>query len=497
VCTPFSQSAWADLAERLPQVLPQHSAGRLSCPDLPAISLGASSSSHGWGRVVLPGHETISLEGPSADLPWLLPLVATCCALVCESESLSCELAATYGKLALLDELGRNLPRCPDADSIATALAESIRCTVAGAGSLLQRLDAGTWRILRSWGGESQGRIEEPAAYESLSQRGRPLVVDNGPLPTAIGLDTPTGPSCMVPLIGPEQAEGLWVMARSEGRPFASDETKLLELAAAQGAGALGRLRHEAALREASLLEHDLAIAARIQQNLLPRRLPELVGYDMAGRLRSARTIGGDYYDALLGHQGCWLVVADVSGHSVPSALAMSMVRTALRTALPAVAGPADLLELLNRQLCQDLQHSTLFVSLVVCLLQAGSGRFTIANAGHPPVLQRHADGRCTAWDAEGGIIGLLPEAGFEELEGQLAPGESLLFHTDGITELATRDDGQPFGLGGLRGVLREESISARDLLDRIERQLARCCPGEPADDTTLLAVKRLSGPAA
>ncbi|MFW5846206.1 MAG: PP2C family protein-serine/threonine phosphatase, partial [Planctomycetota bacterium] len=460
----ISASAWADLAERLPQFLPSDCACELRCGSHSPVCVGTPGAD--WSTDHIPGYGAVLLSCKAAERDRLHNLVAACCDLVTESESLSRELAATYGKLALLDELGRALPRCQREHDIALTLAETISCTVAGDGCLLQRRDSEPWSQLICWGEARACTPEEAARLDHLAARERPFVIDQGRLPQPLGL-TGNGPSCAVPLRGPEGIEGLLIMGRRQSAPFGSDETKLLELAATQGAGALYRLRQETALRAASLLEHDVAMAARIQQNLLPREWPDLPGWSMAGRLRSARHIGGDYYDVIPARDGCWLVIADVSGHSVPASLATSMVRAALRTALPTVVGPADLLALLDRQLCRDLQHSTLFVSLVVARVRARDGVFVIANAGHPPVLQRHSDGTTTAWDADGAIIGLIGGQRFQELEGRLSPGESLLFHTDGITETGT-GTGDPFGLDGLQRCLHDAPVPAEDLLDHI-----------------------------
>jgi serine phosphatase RsbU (regulator of sigma subunit) len=481
--------AWADLIERLPRHLPPGLALGLCCAPHDGIEIGHILNDWPWHPV--PDHPEIHLRAGAQQLELAAHLVAALCTLVHESQSLSAELAATYGKLALLDEMGRILPRCQDAAAVGHGLADSLADSLPGAGCLFERQQADSWRRLAHWGplGLTDQRIEHEE-LEALTNRERTRVLDADIIPRSMGLGAGvTGPSCCVPLRGPEGIEGMLLLARPGGAAFASDEAKLAELAAVQCGGYLFKLRRDRALRQAALLEHEVGLAGRIQQQLLPATLPAPPGWILAGALHSARLVGGDLYDALELEDGLYLVIADVSGHSVPAALAMSMVRTALHAALPQIQEPADLIAALNRQLADDLFAATLFVSLTVLRIDPESGAFTLANAGHPPVLLRHADGSVTVLDADGCVLGLTPEQRPDQLRGELLPGDTVLLYTDGLIELDGRDR-EPFGQTRLQQAVATGPAHAADLLHHVEQQLT-AWSGHRHDDTTLLACSR------
>ncbi|MFW5829780.1 MAG: PP2C family protein-serine/threonine phosphatase [Planctomycetota bacterium] len=482
--------SWADLAERLPQHLPSGLAVALYYDQQPTIACGRIDPA--WPRRPLLNHPEIHIQTATPHQEALDHLLAALCSMVTESQSLSAELAATYGKLALLDELGRILPRCQDAAALGRGLADSLADMISGCGCLLQQT-ASEWRCLASWGRPSPHPTAMQDELERLCKRRRPDAADNGSLPGSLGLGPECrGPSCSIPLLSTDGVEGVLLLARPQGPPFASDEIKMAELAAVQCAGYLLKIRRDQAIRQAELLAHEVRLAGRIQKQLLPAALPTPAGYEVAAALASARLVGGDYYDALQTPDGLYLVVADVSGHSVPASLAMSMVRTALRAALPSITEPSGLIAALNQQLADDLFAATLFVSMAILRIDPDSGAFTLASAGHPPVLQRHADGSLSALDVEGFVLGMVPEQRPDQLRSELLPGETLLLYTDGVIEL---DDaaGIPFGEARLHEIVGTGPAQAPALLRNIEQRL-RQWNRQRHDDTTLLACSRAPG---
>ena len=136
-------------------------------------------------------------------------------------------------------------------------------------------------------------------------------------------------------------------------------------------------------------LEHELAVARRIQLNLMPRTLPQPEGWSVATAYRPAREVGGDFYDAyeLPGRPGrIGFVVADVTGKGVTAALMMAFTRAVLRSAAYNGDGPADALMRTNRVLVNDARTG-LFVTAFIGELDAASGTVRYASAGHEPPL--------------------------------------------------------------------------------------------------------------
>jgi sigma-B regulation protein RsbU (phosphoserine phosphatase) len=268
-------------------------------------------------------------------------------------------------------------------------------------------------------------------------------------------------------------------------------------------AAAVGRLTAEVARLEGELdalhrrLEHELAVARRIQLSLMPRVLPQPSGWQIATAYRAAREVGGDFYDAyeLPGRAGrIGFVVADVTGKGVTAALMMAFTRAVLRSAAYNGDGPADALVRTNRVLMSEVQTG-LFVTAFVGELDTATGRLRYASAGHePPLVIRTLERRVEELELPGSVL-LGAFSDFEAVEASetLAPGELLLAYTDGITDAcdATR---ARFGDVRLRSALAHVAPgAARAAVADVLTALDAFTGPEPAtDDVTLLAISRL-----
>lgn len=257
------------------------------------------------------------------------------------------------------------------------------------------------------------------------------------------------------------------------------------------------RLRDERAAKqkaEAERLCWELDTAARVQQRLLPVQAPQVAGLDLAGTCLPARKVGGDYFDHLLlddSHLG--LVMADVKGKGIPAALLMATLVASLRSqARPSIDNLARLMKILNLQI-HDWTETSNFASLFYGCLDLRNRQLRYVNAGHlMPLLVRGAKQEIVAIpDVGGPVLGVLPEAPFEEGSVQLETGDLLLAYTDGVTEAFNAQD-EEFG---------EERLLAA-VLQNLEQPSAAICTsvadsvrawstGVPqSDDITLLAMK-------
>jgi sigma-B regulation protein RsbU (phosphoserine phosphatase) len=255
------------------------------------------------------------------------------------------------------------------------------------------------------------------------------------------------------------------------------------------------RLELEGAYRR---LDREMRSVGELQRSLLPAGAPSLPGWGIAVHYSPSTSAGGDHYDFLTlseGHAGVW--VADASGHGAPAAVVMAMTRVLLRN-VPASgadgrvpAAPALLLTTLNRQLCRTLPDSR-FVTACYTVLDPAGG-LAWALAGHPPpLLLRAAGGAAKPLGTDvGPPLGLFDDARFECRSARLAPGDTLVLYTDGITE-AVDADGEQFGEERLRCSLEESRCEAPwVMLDRVLEALARHVNGiAAADDVTLLVLR-------
>ncbi len=244
-------------------------------------------------------------------------------------------------------------------------------------------------------------------------------------------------------------------------------------------------------------LENELDVARRLQHSMLHSgqlQIPES-GAALAAILRPARAVGGDLYDYSQGKEGKLLfTIGDVSDKGVAAALFMVRVLTLLRSLAPNSQSPATLLAEVNEALCQD-NDALMFVTLCCCEIDLATNRFSLASGGHEPPILLGAETARFLTEESGPALGLLPEAEFPLSTGTLAPGQTLLLYTDGITE--AEDQGQsPFGEEHLLEICSEVSqFSPQDLLQAIIDQVGKhVSHAEQSDDLTLLAFQAGGG---
>lgn len=489
---PISKEAWSDLKDRLKAMIPKGINLSLIHKSYGIIDLGNAATTATIHE--LPNYPNIqfSISGSSDPHTQVLfiSLIEQLLKDVTEAESLSEELVSMYGNLAVLEELGRILPSCRSVHDLAHNCGTLISGKISGMGCCLILNHSGQWICAGVWGGAVHIDLSDTAALDLRLHNRRPYIVDRGPLPNVLGIDDSTGSWCSVPMINENRAEGLIILARHEAKAFTSNDAKLLEIISSQMATYIIKLHQENELRQAEVLAHEVSLAGGIQQSLLPKAAPPIDGYQVSGRLRTAEHVGGDYFDHIWDGRHLTLAVADVSGHSVPAALAMTMVRTALRSGYNIHSGPAALLQAMNEQLCDDLAEAGLFVSLMIARIDTENGHYQLGCAGHPPLLHRHNNGDIQALDADGMILGLLNDAHYEESENILAKGEALLLYTDGIIE-AQNSQQEIYGSHKLEDCLAQSQLDPDSILDNIAHSTYQWCNGKQTDDCTMLAVVR------
>ncbi|MGW8313450.1 MAG: sodium:solute symporter family transporter [Desulfuromonadales bacterium] len=193
--------------------------------------------------------------------------------------------------------------------------------------------------------------------------------------------------------------------------------------------------------------QRELAIAKNIQLGLLPTKVPEVPGIQLAGVCHPAKEVGGDYYDYLMhDDHRLNLVIADVSGHNVGAALIMAEARTMIRSRSGQYENPREILYGLNQFFYEDLTKAELFITLFYLQYRPDSREISYASAGHsPPLLWQAKTRQCLRLDPEGLIIGVKEEFPYEQDSHKLEDGDVLLMYTDGLIE-AANDQNELFG---------------------------------------------------
>src|SRR5215210_3216036 len=247
--------------------------------------------------------------------------------------------------------------------------------------------------------------------------------------------------------------------------------------------------------RERERVEQELRVARTIQQASLPTEVPELEGWQISPHYRPAREVGGEFYDFLElpnGHLG--LVVGDATGHGVPAALLMSTNCGMLRAVAISVDSPGEVLEQVNEALSARIP-ANMFVTCFYAILEPESGRLLFANAGHDLPYLRHHGGDADELRARGMPLGLMPGMSYEEKETTLAPGEGVLFYSDGLVE-AHNPHREMFGFPRLRELVKEheeEEEGEGSLVGRLLKELSGFVGDgwEQEDDITLVTLQR------
>jgi phosphoserine phosphatase RsbU/P len=286
----------------------------------------------------------------------------------------------------------------------------------------------------------------------------------------------------------------MFVMNPVDGRPFLESDLNLLQALADQASAST----HFALLREEldakRRMDHDLAIARRIQKSLLPRELLHVPGLDLAAFNLPALEIGGDYYDVMaIDGEHFGIAIADVSGKGISGALLMSVCRSVLRAQAPGCTRPAEALMSLARALAPDLAED-LFVTVLYLVYNIRTREVRIARAGHErPVLDRAGGGQELV-DSPGAAIGMVPPdllaGSLRETTLVLAPGDRLTLYTDGITEAVNERD-EEWGLTRLGEALRAAAgVGAAETLMLVQQRVMRFASGtSQKDDMTMVCL--------
>jgi len=300
----------------------------------------------------------------------------------------------------------------------------------------------------------------------------------------------------VVPLIAEQAAIGSLMIDMRQPRLLNEDEVRLLRLLANQAAIAIVKARlHQEELKQRQV-EKELAVARQIQLSLLPKSPPTVPGWEFAQFYQPAQLVGGDFYDffELPGEPGrLGLVIADVAGKGVPAALFMALSRTMIRTAGLAGRAPAAALLRANQLILND-SRAEMFLTAFYAELDTQSGHLAYARAGHNrPLWWQAATGDLDELDADGIVLGAIEAIKLEECAIDMAPGDLVLFYTDGVTE-AVDGAGQQFDVERLRAaVAADPTAGAKQVLSGVVQALAEFTGDLPQfDDLTLVAVKRL-----
>jgi serine phosphatase RsbU (regulator of sigma subunit) len=427
-----------------------------------------------------------------------------------ETRQMARETLARYRELNLLYHLGETIGASLDPDEIfrlVLAEAETVIPSFASAVLLPEPSQPGNLAVHLCQGPDgASGELASAASelVETVFEAGRADI-------RSFEAAEPgkTAHALCAPLKVQDRILGVVLLGR-ERRQLAftaSDEKMLLALASQAAIAAEKAWLHQQELVR-QRMEEELEIGRRIQLSLLPRTAPTREGWEFAVYYQPAREVGGDFYDffelpeissgqttsASPSLTRLGIVIADVTGKGVPAALMMAFSRAMLRTASTGGLGPAAVLATANELICLDSQ-SQLFLTAFYAILDPQAGTLVFANGGHePPIWWQAVTGRCQELTSRSMLLGAFPNIQLEEVRIELAPGDFVVFFTDGLTEARRLQDDTMFGQEGLvSAVSGLQAHSAAEVLQAtIDAIKDFSGDAPPADDLTLLVIKRL-----
>jgi len=277
------------------------------------------------------------------------------------------------------------------------------------------------------------------------------------------------------------------------GLRFRSRRLEIITGIAQQAALAIQNdlLQKEMVVRER--LETEVQLARQIQQTFIPETLPVYENWELAARWKTARQVGGDFYDVFeLPNGQLGLFIADVADKGVPAALFMALTRTLVRAAVIESASPADAMRRVNDLLIPDTRQG-MFVTAVYAVLDMEQNQLTYVNAGHNPPLWIKTNGEIQKLTRTAIALGVVTGEADNQCTIQFETGDNLFLYTDGLTE-SFNAEGTFFGEDRLLEAIKSSTTSsASDLIDMVENSLLNFVQDMPAaDDLTMLVLRRM-----
>jgi sigma-B regulation protein RsbU (phosphoserine phosphatase) len=243
-----------------------------------------------------------------------------------------------------------------------------------------------------------------------------------------------------------------------------------------------------AARRRDHRQQRDIDEARLIQRGLLPTALPQVPGIDLSVSWVPADGVGGDCFDTLGFGDVLGVSIADIAGKGLPAALLMSNLQAAVRAFAQEAVSPASINDSVNRLLCRNMASGR-FATFCYARIEPAARRIVYSNAGHNPPLLIRPDGSIEKLSEGGMVLGVFPDNQYDQAEIVLAPGDRVLFYTDGITE-ARNPHNDEYGEDRLAGAaLTVRSSSADAIKDVLLADVCAFNGGKYEDDATLIVV--------
>ena len=297
---------------------------------------------------------------------------------------------------------------------------------------------------------------------------------------------------CIVPMKIKSVTKGLILLGRRiTNKPFSKSDVEYISSVGSLAIISIENASMIKGLLEKEKLEKDIEIARNIQQNLLPKKIPQYKEVSISAYNLAAKTVGGDYYDVVkLDNDRVLLAIADVSGKGVPAALIMANLQAFLKSICKQNLPLDESTNLINDLISENTSNGS-FVTFFWGIFDRAKLEFTYVNAGHnPPLLIRNA--QIEKLKKGGMIIGVMPTIiPYISETIKMEKDDVIIFFTDGISE-AMNIDFEEFSDEKLERIALEERLKSSDeILEKIKNEVHEYTKGaEQSDDITCLIIK-------
>ncbi len=288
-----------------------------------------------------------------------------------------------------------------------------------------------------------------------------------------------------VPLISQGRPLGLINAAATEWQFLTPADLHFLSAVGAQLVVAIERAHfYEIAEARRILLENELMVAREVQADLMPREMPDIPGFCLAGAWHPARQVAGDLYKIFPLGEGRWgLVIGDVADKGTAAALHMAMIDSLILSGASRHRSPAAVLLEVNQTILRQWQSSGMFATVFLSVLDLKNQTLQYANAGHNPPMVRRASGAIESLTKTGHALGVFDELQMSKRTITLAPGDAVVLYTDGVTEAHNLQSNEMYGTDHLTAALNAAPAEASELLAHLEADLNAFTDGAPQHD--------------
>jgi phosphoserine phosphatase RsbU/P len=325
----------------------------------------------------------------------------------------------------------------------------------------------------------------------------KPLMISNpqdDPRFRGVKWDKAISTLLSVPLMAKSKLIGiLTVYNKKSGKTFTDGDQRLLAIIAAQSAQIVENARLYEEEKSYLKLQHELGVAAIIQNNLLPKKMPGVHGYDITGSSVAAQMVGGDYFDFIrIDESHLAFCLGDVAGKGLSAAMLMANLQATLRGQAAITISARDCMQRSNKL----LYHSTGSDRFVTCfygVLNTEEHSLCFCNAGHDSPYLFSASDKPQRLSSDSLVLGMMEDFPYIEKTIPFHKGDVLVIFSDGVTEAKNIADEQ-FGEERLEEVIQKNRDASADTIIASITEAVRSHMGktEPMDDITMVVIKRL-----